>query len=145
RSEELCMLRCEDIHWEQEVIYILGKGGRERLAPMLPLVKDYLAQWKEVRPLYDKGISNKFFISRTGNELETSFIRKLTANLPFKGKKFHPHAFRYTFASHLLEQGAGLRVIQELLGHQRLSTTERYTKVRIDQLKKQLQQFHPHA
>ncbi|MGL5254873.1 MAG: tyrosine-type recombinase/integrase [Brevinema sp.] len=145
RSEELCNIRLEDINWSQSLIYILGKGGKQRLAPILPLVQQYLVQWKSVRSLYDKGISNKFFISRTGKDLDTSLIRKLTSTLSFKGKKFHPHAFRYTFASHLLEHGADLRIIQELLGHQKLSTTERYTKVRIDQLKTQLQKFHPHA
>ncbi|MGL5722741.1 MAG: tyrosine-type recombinase/integrase [Brevinema sp.] len=145
RSEELCHIRLTDIRWGEGMIYIHGKGGKERIAPILPMVEQYLTQWRDHRPLYDKGLSDKFFISRTGNELETSFIRKITASLPFKGKKFHPHAFRYTFASHLLEHGAGLRVIQELLGHQRISTTERYTKVRVDQLKTALQKFHPHA
>lgn len=145
RSEELCCIKIKDIFWDRDVLYVLGKGNKERIVPLLPFVKKNLKKWEELRPFVDQGLSSAFFLSHRGKALETSLIRKLTSELPFNHKHFHPHAFRYTFASHLLENNANLRCIQELLGHRKLATTERYTKIGMENLKREYQRFHPHA
>lgn len=145
RSEELCTLSLNDISLQRAIIKVKGKGNKERLVSLLPPVAEKLSLWLELRPSFDRGISKALFLSKNGQSLDTSLIRRLTAMLPFKGKHFRPHAFRYSFGSHMLEGGADLRSIQELLGHSRLATTERYTKIGIERLRAQYQQFHPHA
>lgn len=145
RSEELCTLTLNDISLQRAIIKVMGKGNKERLISLLPPVAEKLSLWLEYRPSFDRGISGALFLSKNGQSLDTSLIRRLTAMLPFKGKHFRPHAFRYSFGSHILEGGADLRSIQELLGHSRLATTERYTKIGIERLRAQYQQFHPHA
>ncbi len=146
RSEELCNLQCEGVLWSQNLLRVMGKGSKERLVPLIPLAKDILTQWLIDRKELDKKNSNALFISQNGNPLTTSMIRKIVSSIkPHISKGFHPHAFRYTFASQLLESGANLRHIQELLGHANLSVTQRYTKLSIKDLKNKYQQFHPHA
>lgn len=147
RSEELCSLSCQDVLFSQGVIRVLGKGKKERLVPLLPITKEALKIWiKEDRVDLDNGESTSLFLSYRGFALTTSMIRKLTKAMSQNlTKRFHPHAFRYTFASHLLEEGANLRHIQELLGHGNLSVTERYTKISIHNLKTKYYQFHPRA
>ncbi|MGL4676403.1 MAG: tyrosine-type recombinase/integrase [Brevinema sp.] len=146
RSEELCSLKCEQVFFKQNVIKILGKGGKMRLVPIIPPIQRDLELWFEERKNLDQGIDDTVFLSNNGRRLTTSMIRKIVRKYTQSlSKNFHPHAFRYTFASHLLDNQANLRCIQELLGHANLSVTQRYTKISISSLQQKYLQFHPHA
>ncbi|MGL5956082.1 MAG: tyrosine-type recombinase/integrase [Brevinema sp.] len=146
RSEELCTLTCKQVFFKQKVIKIVGKGAKMRLVPMIPSIQCELELWLEERKQLDKGIDDTVFLSHRGRKLTTAMIRKIVQKYSQDlSKPLHPHAFRYTFASHLLDNQANLRCIQELLGHANLSVTQRYTKISISSLKQKYLQFHPRA
>lgn len=147
RSEELCNLKIKDISFPSHIMYIMGKGKKERIVPLIPVLEKILKEWLNDRKNIDRGFSQTVFLSHHGRALETSMIRRIIRNLPagLKEKNLHPHAFRYTFASHLLDCGSNIRHIQELLGHANLGVTQRYTNISIKQLKQKYQIYHPHA
>ncbi len=128
-----------------DYLIIKGKGGKQRMVPLLPIVqkriKEYLAI-SPYKPLQDQsiffGAQGKPYQARVFSRLLQNIRRQL--NLP---ETITPHAFRHSFATHLLEKGGDLRVIQELLGHSSLSTTQRYTKIDKSRLLSAYQQFHP--
>ena len=121
RSKEAVGLDLADVDFEQEAIRVLGKGGKERMVPLGEEAAYWLACYlRDGRPLLVRGAENAFFVSARGRRLDTSTIRRV---IP------HPHRLRHAFATHLLEGGADLRVIQELLGHSSLSTTQVYSHV----------------
>lgn len=150
RSEELCSLQYKDMNLKSNMIKVLGKGKKERLVPLIPIAQDTIKLWLEDRKILDKGLSSTLFLSQNGCILTTAMIRKIVQNFSKMipntiSKNFHPHAFRYTFATHLLENQANLRHIQELLGHASLSVTQRYTNISITNLQKKFKEFHPRA
>jgi site-specific recombinase XerD len=137
RSQEAVDLDLADVDFEQELVHVRGKGGKERVVPLgeeaARLVAVYL---REARPKLARGAENALFLSVRGRRLDTSTLRRL---LP------HPHRLRHAFATHLLEGGADLRTIQELLGHSSLSTTQMYSHVDARRLRKVYDRSHPRS
>jgi site-specific recombinase XerD len=136
RSREAVELDLADVDFDGEAVRVLGKGGKERVVPLGEEAAYWLASWLQVRPQLARGAENALFISARGRRLDTSTIRRL---LP------HPHRFRHAFATHLLEGGADLRTIQELLGHSSLSTTQVYSHVDGRRLRKVYDRSHPRS
>ena len=114
-----------------------GKGGKERVVPLGEEASYRLQRYlRDGRPKLVRGAENAFFVSTRGRRLDTSTLRRL---LP------HPHRLRHSFATHLLEGGADLRTIQELLGHSSLSTTQVYSHVDARRLRRVYDSSHPRA
>jgi site-specific recombinase XerD len=137
RSREAIDLDLRDVDFEQEAVHVRGKGGKERVVPLGEEAAHRLARYlQEARPKLVRGAEDAFFLSVRGRRLDTSTLRRL---LP------HPHRLRHAFATHLLEGGADLRVIQELLGHSSLSTTQVYSHVDGRRLRRVYDRAHPRS
>jgi site-specific recombinase XerD len=137
RSAEAVGLDLADVDFEQEQLHVRGKGGKERVVPLGEEAGYLLAQYlREARPQLARGAENAVFISARGRRLDTSTLRRLFA---------HPHRLRHAFATHLLEGGADLRTIQELLGHSSLSTTQVYSHVDGRRLRRVYDRAHPRS
>jgi site-specific recombinase XerD len=137
RSQEAVDLNLADVDFEQELVHVRGKGGKERVVPLGEEASHRVALYlREARPKLVRGAENALFLSTRGRRLDTSTLRRL---LP------HPHRLRHAFATHLLEGGADLRTIQELLGHSSLSTTQMYSHVDAKRLRKVYDQSHPRS
>ncbi len=138
RSAEAVALDLGDVDFEQELVHVRhGKGGKDRVVPLgeeaAHLVAGYL---HEGRPQLARGAENALFLSARGRRLDTSTLRRLVP---------HPHRLRHAFATHLLEGGADLRTIQELLGHASLSTTQMYSHVDARRLRRVYDHAHPRS
>jgi site-specific recombinase XerD len=137
RSQEAVDLDLADVDFDQELVRVRGKGGKERVVPLGEEASHLLAGYlRDARPRLAHGAENAFFLSARGRRLDTSTLRRL---LP------HPHRLRHAFATHLLEGGADLRTIQELLGHSSLSTTQMYSHVDARRLRKVYDRSHPRS
>ena len=137
RSQEAVDLDLADLDFEQEHVHVRGKGGKERVVPLGEEASHRLSTYlREARPQLARGAENALFLSLRGRRLDTSTLRRL---LP------HPHRLRHAFATHLLEGGADLRTIQELLGHSSLSTTQMYSHVDARRLRKVYDKSHPRS
>jgi site-specific recombinase XerD len=137
RSREAVDLDLGDVDFEQETVHVRGKGGKERVVPLGEEAAYRLRLYLDgSRPRLVRGAEDALFVSARGRRLDTSTIRRL---LP------HPHRLRHAFATHLLEGGADLRVIQELLGHSSLSTTQAYSHVDGRRLRKVYDRAHPRS
>jgi site-specific recombinase XerD len=137
RSQEAIDLDLADVDFEQELVHVRGKGGKERVVPLGEEASHTVAVYlRESRPQLARGAENALFLSARGRRLDTSTLRRL---LP------HPHRLRHAFATHLLEGGADLRTIQELLGHSSLSTTQMYSQVDARRLRKVYDRSHPRS
>jgi integrase/recombinase XerC len=137
RSRETVDLDLGDFDFEQEAVHVRGKGGKERVVPLGEEAAYRLRLYLDgSRPRLVRGAEDALFVSARGRRLDTSTIRRL---LP------HPHRLRHAFATHLLEGGADLRVIQELLGHSSLSTTQTYSHVDGRRLRKVYDRAHPRS
>ncbi len=153
RAEELVTLDLSSIDFDGESVRVEGKGGRTRLVPAgehsLRALERYLAGG---RPRLDRDRGSGLFLSKSGCRLGTSDVRRrlriwarLAAGQAPGLAQAHPHALRHSFATHLLEGGADLRSIQELLGHSSLSTTQVYTRVESARLRQAYASSHPRA
>jgi site-specific recombinase XerD len=137
RSREAVDLDLGDVDFEQELVHVRGKGGKERLVPLGEEAAHWVARYlHQARPDLARGAENALFLSARGRRLDTSTLRRL---LP------HPHRMRHAFATHLLEGGADLRTIQELLGHSSLSTTQIYSHVDGRRLRRVYDRSHPRS
>jgi site-specific recombinase XerD len=137
RSHEAVGLDLADVSFDQEQVRVLGKGGKERLIPLGEEAAYRLARYlRDARPQLVRGAENAFFVSARGRRLDTSTLRRVLA---------HPHRLRHAFATHLLEGGADLRTIQELLGHSSLSTTQVYSHVDGKRLRRIYDRAHPRS
>jgi site-specific recombinase XerD len=136
RSQEAVDLDLADIEFDQEAVRVRGKGGKERVVPLGEEAAYWVALWLRERPKLARGAHDALFISARGRRLDTSTLRKLFP---------HPHRLRHAFATHLLEGGADLRTIQELLGHSSLSTTQMYSHVDAKRLRKVYDRAHPRS
>jgi site-specific recombinase XerD len=137
RAQEAVDLTLADVDFEQELVRVLGKGSKERVVPLGEEAAYRLRRYlEEGRPALLRGAVDTLFLSARGRPLDTSTLRRLVAN---------PHRLRHAFATHLLEGGAELRTIQELLGHSTLSTTQIYSHVDAKRLRKVYDRAHPRA
>jgi site-specific recombinase XerD len=137
RSQETAGLRLGDVDFEQEAVRVLGKGGKERLVPLGEEASYWLRRYlRDARSELARGAEERLFLSARGRPLDTSTLRRLLPN---------PHRLRHAFATHLLEGGADLRAIQELLGHASLSTTQIYSHVDARRLRRVYDHAHPRA
>jgi len=156
RVSELSSLNFGDLNIEENEIKVFGKGAKERIVLISDRAKQYLQQYiKTARhllaPGYDIGEiseSSPVFINSTGYRLQNNTIRKAIHDVVEKielPKKVTPHVFRHSFATHLIENGADLRVVQELLGHAGISNTQIYTHISMKRMQDVYEQAHPHA
>jgi site-specific recombinase XerD len=136
RSQEAVDLDLADVEFDQEAVRVRGKGDKERVVPLGEEAAYWIALWLRERPKLARGAHDALFISARGRRLDTSTLRKLFP---------HPHRLRHAFATHLLEGGADLRTIQELLGHSSLSTTQMYSHVDAKRLRKVYDRAHPRS
>ena len=149
RAEELVTLDLESVQFESEELRVEGKGAKTRIVPVgehaLGAVRDYLDRGRPA--LVGEG-DRALFLSKTGRRLSTSDVRRRLrawARHAHTQGAIHPHALRHSFATHLLEGGADLRAIQELLGHATISTTQVYTRVDSARLRAAYAKSHPRA
>jgi len=155
RVSELVGLTIESVDLEQGKIKVMGKGRRERIALLNPNAKEAIENYlKESRPELlrsDKkthGRSNALFLNKNGRKLTSRGVRKIVERYIKKLgiiKKISPHSLRHSFATHMLEAGADLRAVQELLGHLNISTTQIYTHITKGKLKEVYKKTHPRA
>ena len=156
RVSELSNLNFEDLNLDENEITVFGKGAKERIVLVSERAKKYLLQYIDVaRPLIVKNApvqelteSSPVFINKTGYRLQSKTIRVVINDLVDKiqlPKHVTPHVFRHSFATRMLEHGADLRVVQELLGHASISNTQIYPHVSVQHLKDEYDKAHPHA
>jgi len=149
RVSELVNLKLNNIYFDIGFLRILGKGNKERLVPIGKSAMKYLEIYiNEVRPHIDKkqGYENFVFLNRRGKSLTRVMVFTVIKDLTLKAnirKKVSPHTFRHSFATHLVEGGADLRAVQEMLGHESITTTEIYTHLDREYLRQIIQEFHP--
>jgi tyrosine recombinase XerC len=150
RVSECAGLKISDIDWKERFLSVLGKESKERMVPFYPrcgqLMEYYL---KEVRPLFlQQQEHDILFVSQKGDPITTRAIEQIVDRSAVNAglsMHVHPHMIRHSFATHLLDNGADLRVVQELLGHESLSTTQIYTHVTTDRLRRVVDAAHPHS
>ena len=151
RVSELITLKLSNISFTEGFIKVVGKGNKERLAPIGSTALKYLNIYlNEVRnhQTIQKGHKDIVFLNRRGKQLTRvmifTIIRQLAEKINLK-KKISPHTFRHSFATHLIQGGADLRAVQEMLGHESITTTEIYTHLDKEYLKEAIISFHPRA
>lgn len=149
RAEELVTLRLDSVEFDSEQVRVEGKGSKTRLVPVgEPALRALRAYLERARPALAHDGEQALLLSKSGRPLSTSDVRRrlrvwsLRAGL---GGAVHPHALRHSFATHLLNGGADLRAIQELLGHSSISTTQVYTQVESARLRRAYASSHPRA
>ena len=150
RAEELTTLAVASVDFDAELVRVEGKGGKTRLVPVGEHAREALERYlARGRPLLDGEGDEALLLSKSGQRLSTSDVRRrLRLSARRGGAGFpdtHPHALRHSFATHLLEGGADLRSIQELLGHSTISTTQVYTRVESARLRSAYARAHPRA
>jgi site-specific recombinase XerD len=137
RSAEAVGLDLADLDFDREQLHVRGKGGKERIVPLGEEAAHVLARYlQDARPSLARGAENAVFLSARGRRLDTSTVRRVFA---------HPHRLRHAFATHLMEGGADLRTIQDLLGHSSLSTTQLYSHVDGRRLRRVYDRAHPRS
>ena len=151
RVTELIELKISEIYWKEGFIRIIGKGNKERLVPLGKIASKHLKIYLNEIRVHQK-IDNQFvdhvFINKNGIKLSRVMIFKIIKKLTEKAgiqKNVSPHTLRHSFATHLVEGGADLRAVQEMLGHQSITTTEIYTHLDKDYLRSNIMQFHPRS
>jgi len=151
RVSELTNLSLSNLFFEEDMIRVSGKGNKQRLVPMGSVTKKYLELYIKASRIHLK-INPKdqdvVFLNRRGNRLTRQMIFTLIKQLAVKAniqKQVGPHTFRHSFATHLLENGADLRTIQILMGHESITTTEVYTHLDTQHLRSVVERFHPRA
>jgi integrase/recombinase XerD len=154
RVSECVELKTGNLYLEEAgvgFVKVVGKGNKERLVPIgkeaSKYVRIYMEQIRNAMPI-QKGFENHLFLNRRGKKLTRVMIFTIIKNLAAKAgikKNISPHTFRHSFATHLVEGGADLRAVQEMLGHESITTTEIYTHLDRDYLRSVVQEFHPRS
>lgn len=149
RVSELVNLRLTDLHFDEGFVKVLGKGDKERLVPIgqkaIKEIKMYMPD-RHSLPKIDKSSENIVFLNRRGKKLTREMIFTIVKNAARDAgieKTISPHTLRHSFATHLVEGGADIRVVQEMLGHESIVTTEIYTHLDREYLKDTINRFHP--
>ena len=149
RVSELVNLKLSDLFFEEGIILVMGKGSKQRFVPIsninIKYIKLYLDHVRSQQK-FSKGYEDFLFLNRRGRQLTRAMIFEIIKKLAEKiglQKKVGPHTFRHSFATHLLENGADLRAIQQMLGHESITTTEIYVHVDRQYLAEALQKYHP--
>ncbi|MGH1366282.1 MAG: site-specific tyrosine recombinase XerD [Calditrichia bacterium] len=147
RVSEIIAMRVEGILFDDDLLRIVGKGNKERIVPIGEQGMAWLRRYViEVRPGMTKGLGSHVFLNRFGRSLSRmgvwNIVRKYALEAAVS-QRVYPHIFRHSFATHLLENGADLRAVQEMLGHSDISTTQIYTHVSQSYLKQIYKDFHP--
>ncbi len=149
RVSELTNLKISDLYFDEGFIKVTGKGDKQRLVPIGPITEKYITIYrKEIRVHQDVAPQAKdtLFLNQHGRQLTRAMIFTIVKPLPQKAgirKTISPHPFRHSFATHLLENGADLRAIQQMLGHESITTTEIYTHIDRKHLTEVMNKFHP--
>ena len=150
RVSELIELKISEIYWKEGFIRIIGKGNKERLVPLGKIASKHLKIYIQEVRVHQKNIKEQFidhvFINKNGTKLSRVMIFKIIKSLKQKSginKNISPHTLRHSFATHLVEGGADLRAVQEMLGHQSITTTEIYTHLDRNYLKQTILDHHP--
>lgn len=151
RVSELIGLRLSNIYFEEGFLRVVGKGNKERLVPIgrealkhIQLYKDHVRRHQDIK----KGQEDFLFLNRRGSQISRISVFTIIKDLALKAeikKQISPHTFRHSFATHLIEGGADLRAVQEMLGHESITTTEIYTHLDRDYLKQVIHEFHPRS
>ena len=150
RVSELCNLKLSELYFEEGFIKVEGKGSKQRLVPISPrAIKEIRLYFTDRNLMKIKpGFEDFVFISNFGKNISRimvfHIIKELAERIGLK-KKISPHTFRHSFATHLLEGGANLRAIQEMLGHEKITTTEIYTHIDREFLRKEILEHHPRS
>lgn len=151
RVSELVNLKIGNVYFDLGFLRVIGKGNKERLVPIgkdaLKFLKIYLEEIRVHVPV-QKGSESHVFLNRRGKKLSRVMIFMIIRELAAKtrlNKTISPHTFRHSFATHLIEGGADLRAVQEMLGHESITTTEIYTHLDRDYLRQVIQEFHPRS
>lgn len=150
RVSELVGVNLDDINFKERLIRVRGKGKKERLIPFGKLAEASLVSYLRVRSQINRGQidENSFFLNYRGDRLTSRSVERIVdkhLRLSALKRKISPHSLRHSFASHLLSRGADLRVIQELLGHESLATTQKYTHLDLRQLLDVYRKSHPRS
>ena len=151
RVSELVEMKLSSVYEDKNFLLISGKGNKERLAPIgnaaIKLIKEYITEYRNNQNI-KKGSEDILFLNRRGSQLTRvmifTIVKKIAKSAGIK-KNISPHTFRHSFASHLLEGGADLRIIQDILGHENITTTEIYTHLDKEFIKEAILQFHPRS
>ncbi len=149
RVSELLDLRLSDLFFEEGFIRVTGKGNKQRFVPVGSFNQGCINLYlREIRPHWSpkKGCEDLVFLSRRGGRLSRALVFAVVKDLAEKagiGKRISPHTFRHSFATHLLQNGADIRAIQQMLGHESITTTEVYMHVDRTHLSEVVQRFHP--
>ncbi|KYG68219.1 site-specific recombinase [Bdellovibrio bacteriovorus] len=138
RVSEACNLKWSEVFMAQKILRVTGKGSKERVIALPTLTVQVLHTWKK-----ESGFNEFVFGEEPLNPRTAYDMVKLSGQRAGLLKPLHPHALRHSFATHLLSSGANLRTLQELLGHESLQATEKYTHLGIDQLARTLENLHP--
>jgi len=151
RVSELVDLKINNVYFDVGFLRVIGKGNKERLVPVGKDALKFLLIYKEqirVHVPVQKGAESYMFLNRRGKKLTRvmvfTIIKQLAERIGLK-KVISPHTFRHSFATHLIEGGADLRAVQEMLGHESITTTEIYTHLDRDYLRQVIQEFHPRS
>jgi integrase/recombinase XerC len=151
RNSELVGIDLADVHWSSESILVRGKGKKERIVPLMGMAAESLKAYLPVRDavlLKNGRTTTALLINARGSRLTDRSVRRLVKQIAVQRglpSDVHPHTLRHAFGTHMLEEGADLRSIQDLLGHERLSTTQRYTQLSAKQVMKVYDDTHPRA
>ncbi len=149
RVSELINLKISDLFFEEDFIKVTGKGDKQRFVPISDFNKKYINIYrKEIRvhQSIQKGFDDILFLNRRGRQLTRAMVFTIIKQLAIKidlGKNISPHTFRHSFATHLLQNGADLRAIQQMLGHESITTTEVYMHVDRSHLAEVMNKYHP--
>lgn len=149
RVTELITLQISDLFFDEDFIRVIGKGDKQRFVPINYQTQKYINFYiNDIRCHINvqKGFEDTLFLNRRGKQLTRNMIFTIIKDLATKSglqKKISPHTFRHSFATHLLENGADLRAIQQMLGHESITTTEIYMHLDRSHLKNVMEQFHP--
>ena len=148
RVSELVNLKQSNIYLDEQYMLIEGKGSKQRLVPLSPVAEEWYRYWLDERATWPLKPESKdiAFVNRYGRPLTRAMVFTIVKRLCAAAgisKTVSPHTLRHSFATHLLQNGADLRIIQQLLGHEDLATTEIYTHLEVTDLRKAILQYHP--